>query len=425
MYFFWKDYQFTPDLQKIIREPRFAASVVTSLTIIGIVLYLLNVFFRDRIRVLKHKQLITQMIFSRGLYESKSVQVNKSFGSGAKSVDKITYFPKIYYRIKEGYLYLRFPTDGKKHQENFLSLGQTLENMLFCDLVEVEQEEGYVIYKLLFDVAVNRIGIDEVKPIDGQIKLMKNLTWDYEGLPHMLVSGGTGGGKTYYLLTLINAFCEIGEVSICDPKEADLADLEAILPGQVYSQKNGIKMCVNNFRKDMEERKRTWKSLPNYRSGLNYSALGLPARILVFDEYVAYLSAVDRTTQAEVIDDLLQIILMGRQLGFFLVLACQRPDAKFMPDGMRDQFGLRIALGKMSSLGYTMMFGETDKAFKNKKVKGRGYADTGGNMIMEFYSPLVPKGYDLQEEIGKQLAAKRTSADDSPLATAKSERSGE
>ena len=27
-----------------------------------------------------------------------------------------------------------------------------------------------------------------------------------------------------------------------------------------------------------------------------------------------------------------------------------------------------------------------------KRIKGRGYVDTGGSVISEFYTPLVPKG---------------------------------
>ena len=38
-------------------------------------------------------------------------------------------------------------------------------------------------------------------------------------------------------------------------------------------------------------------------------------------------------------------LMLGRQAGFFLILACQRPDAKYLGDGIRDQFNFRVALG--------------------------------------------------------------------------------
>lgn len=78
-------------------------------------------------------------------------------------------------------------------------------------------------------------------------------------------------------------------------------------------------------------------------------------------------------------------------------MACQRPDAKYLGDGIRDQFNFRVALGRMSELGYNMMFGESNKEFFLKQIKGRGYVDVGTNVISEFYTPLVPKGHDLKE----------------------------
>jgi len=102
--------------------------------------------------------------------------------------------------------------------------------------------------------------------------------------------------------------------------------------------------------------------------------------------------------------------MLGRQSGFFLVLACQRPDAKYLGDGIRDQFNFRVALGRMSELGYNMMFGETDKEFFQKPIRGRGYVDVGTNVISEFYTPLVPRGYDFLTEIGRAVNARSLSS---------------
>lgn len=105
-------------------------------------------------------------------------------------------------------------------------------------------------------------------------------------------------------------------------------------------------------------------------------------------------------------------IPVGVALGFrnqelvaaLIMLACQRPDAKYLGDGIRDQFNFRVALGRMSELGYSMMFGEVKKEFFFKNVKGCGYADTGKGVITEFYTPVVPKGYDFLREIGTLAA---------------------
>ena len=58
---------------------------------------------------------------------------------------------------------------------------------------------------------------------------MKNLVWEYVALPHALIAGGTGGGKTYFLLTLIEALLHTNAVLyILDPKNADLAELGTV-----------------------------------------------------------------------------------------------------------------------------------------------------------------------------------------------------
>ena len=60
---------------------------------------------------------------------------------------------------------------------------------------------------------------DEVRAENGCLRLMKNLVWEYDTLPHALIAGGTGGGKTYFLLTLIEALLHTDAVIyILDPK---------------------------------------------------------------------------------------------------------------------------------------------------------------------------------------------------------------
>lgn len=158
------------------------------------------------------------------------------------------------------------------------------------------------------------------------------------------------------------------------------------------------------------------KKMPHYKTGENYAYLNLEPNFLIFDEYVAYMEMLSAKENMAVMNKLKQIVMLGRQAGFFIILACQRPDAKYLQDGIRDQFNFRVALGRMSELGYSMMFGDVDKDFFLKQIKGRGYVDVGTNVISEFYTPLVPKGHDFLETIGalchsKPLVKKEESED--------------
>ena len=219
-------------------------------------------------------------------------------------------------------------------------------------------------------------------------------------LPHMLIAGGTGGGKTYFILTLIEALLHTdSKLYILDPKNADLADLGSVM-ANVYYRKEDLLSCIETFYEEMMKRSEEMKQMKNYKTGKNYAYLGLPAHFLIFDEYVAFMEMLGTKENTAVMNKLKQIVMLGRQAGFFLILACQRPDAKYLSDGIRDQFNFRVALGRMSEMGYGMMFGsDVQKDFFLKRIKGRGYVDVGTSVISEFYTPLVPKGYDFLEEI--------------------------
>lgn len=167
---------------------------------------------------------------------------------------------------------------------------------------------------------------------------------------------GTGGGKTYFILTLIEALLYTdSNMYILDPKNADLADLGSVLEN-VYYKKEDMVFYIDNFYEEMMKRSEDMKQMENYKTGENIAYLGLPANFLIFDEYVAFMEILWAKENTAALNKLKQIVMLGRQAGFFLILACQRPDAKYLGNGIRDQFNFRVALGRMSEMGYGMMF---------------------------------------------------------------------
>jgi len=347
-----------------------------------------------------HRQAIARMIIDNGWCETenvKSVGWFKDLGKSSKT--KIVSFPKLWYRMEKGVITLTVKIIMDKHQRQLADLESKIEPGLFCETISKDYCEGYIIYKFLYDAQRARITIDDVVVKDGELKLMQHILWKFDTLPHMLIAGGTGSGKTYFLLTLIHALAKTNAVLyVLDPKNADLADLVNVMPN-VHSAKDEMVACLEQFYDDMMTRNVAMKQMPNYKTGQNYAALGLPAHFLIFDEYVAFMEMLGRKS-VEAMDKIKQIVMLGRQSGFFLILACQRPDAKYLQDGARDQFNFRLALGRMSEHGYGMMFGDVRRDFFPKTINGRGYVDVGENIISEFYTPLVPRGYDFLEAIG-------------------------
>ncbi|WP_347339059.1 hypothetical protein [Enterococcus larvae] len=158
------------------------------------------------------------MLKSSGLFEKKEQK------NADRTKEKLI-FPKVYYRNTKEILYLTVPTDGMNWHDHFQKIAKTFEEMYIADFMDEQKEMGFTTYSLMIDVISKRINSSDCMVTNGQVKLMDGGVWDYAEVPHMLVVGGTDGGKTYFLLTPIQALIKDGTVDICDPKEADLKDL--------------------------------------------------------------------------------------------------------------------------------------------------------------------------------------------------------
>lgn len=383
--------------------PYFVFTILLSLVVATAVSLLYYRMRPDRVKQMEHREKLAEMVIENNWCEMESKK-NTSFFKDLpsdKEKKKITSFPKIYYRFEDNQIKILVKISMGKNQEKLLNLESKLESGLFCECIMKELKESYIEYTLLYNLMENRIRIDEMIVKDNSLRLMKNLYWRINKLPHMLIIGGTGSGKSYFILSLITALLRSNAVlSIIDPKNADLADLATVMP-DVYSDKDEIIKCLTQFEEDMINQSEAMKQHPNYKTGEDYSYLGLPPHFLIFDEFIAFMAMLDRKQSDAVGSAMMRIAMLGRQAGYFLILACQRPDSKYFGDGVRDQFNFRVALGRVSDLGYTMAFGETDKEFFLKDIKGRGYVDAGVGVISEFYTPLVPEGYDFLGEIGR------------------------
>ena len=313
-----------------------------------VTIWLLYRRFPDKLNEMRHRQKLARMVLENQWYEQSDTKQSEGFFKDlpASSKPKIARFPRMYYRMENGLLHITAEITLGKFQEPLLHLENKLESGLYCELISRELLDGFVEYTLLYDMIANRIPISEVRVEHGKMRLMQNTYWEFDSLPHMLIAGGTGGGKTYFILTLIRALLENNAVlHILDPKNADLADLSSVLPN-VCSRKEEIVQCITDFCTAMHERSADMKRMENYKTGENYAYLGLPPQFLVFDEYVAFMEMLTNREREDVLNKLRQIVMLGRQAGFFLILACQRPDAKYLGDGIRDQFNFRVALGR-------------------------------------------------------------------------------
>ena len=353
-------------------------------------------------------RILSRFLLENNLYLVKKVRRDKGI------VEKIT-LPKVYLKQSRYEIQVSFILEGNKFQDRFLNLGSTLEVMFNGDFRDKSFDNCFVKYKIAINRIDSRISIDQVEVKGSKIRLMKDVYWDYVKDSHLLVGGGTGGGKTVTLMSIIYALLKVGYIDICDPKNSDLASLKKlpVFHGRVYSSKEDI---INCFRENVEFMKKRYEvltSFPDYRPGTYYTHYNLKPKFILVDEWAALMAKIDRdySQQSELMEYLTQIVLEGRQAGVYVIFAMQRPDGEFIKTALRDNFMKRLSVGHLESTGYDMMFGDANKTKEFKKldeingvkVKGRGYIANNGELAGEFFSPYVPldQGFSFYDAYSK------------------------
>lgn len=405
-------FYYYPIYELIIADPVFYAPKIAltllppllMVPLINLLLYQKALFFQR----LNTMRIMTNFLLENRYYLSKTIKRE------GKTIEKIV-LPRVYVKRGKYQLLASFILEGNKFQDRFINLGATLEVMFNGDFRNKTFDNRFVTYEIAINRIASRINVSEVTMTDKGLRLMKDVFWDYIAEPHLLISGGTGGGKTVVLMTIVWALAKIGFIDLCDPKNADLAGLKAIpvFKGRVFTSKEDIIACLKDNVTFMEDRYEAIQNRPDYKIGKNFSDYGLKPKFIVIDEWAAFIAKIenDYHLQAEATEYLSQIVLEGRQSGVFVIFAMQRPDGEYIKTALRDNFMKRLSVGHLEDTGYTMMFGDANrnKEFKKldkingKKVHGRGYIANNGELAGEFFSPYVPfdKGFSFEEEFRK------------------------
>lgn len=376
-----------------------------------LVAYLLNRMCYEKIvffQKLNSLRILSRFLIENNLYLIKNIRREN------KTIEKIV-LPQVYLKQSRYKIEVRFILEGNKFQDRFLNLGSTLEVMFNGDFRNKTFDKRFITYDIAINRIDSRITINEVEVNGSKLQLMKDVTWDYIEEPHLLIGGGTGGGKTVVLMTIIYALAKIGFVDICDPKNSDLAGLKKIpvFHGRVYTSKEDIIQCFKENVDFMEKRYELMSTSPKFQAGKNFTHYGMTPKFILVDEWAALMAKIDRDygLQSELMEYLSQLVLEGRQAGVFIIFAMQRPDGEFIKTALRDNFMKRLSVGHLESTGYDMMFGDANKTKEFKKldeingvkVKGRGYIANNGDLAGEFFSPYVPldQGFSFYDAYAK------------------------
>lgn len=167
--------------------------------------------------------------------------------------------------------------------------------------------------------------------------------WNTDKVPHTLISGITGGGKTVLSQTVVNQLLkEDCEVYIADFKAG--GDWNGIVDR--YADYVECDLLLNDF----------------YEKFCNtIKVKGHKESFLIFDEFSSYALSKDTKEFKDMMSKVSHIAFMGRSFGYHLIFISQQFNAKVLDTAIREQFGIKIYMGStISTESATMLFPNAD-----------------------------------------------------------------
>lgn len=227
-----------------------------------------------------------------------------------------------------------------------------------------------------------RIGYDEQLYMDYNIG-DEPVYWEHVKYAHMLLCGPTGSGKTY---ALKNILVDAGRVDyvrlhLCDFKNDDFKFAEGA--PRYY----GFKACaqgLNDFYEAFEAR----------QSGADDMRFPL---FLVFDEWGAYLSTLDKKQAEAEKAKLSTLLMLGRSFNVHVVISQQRADAEYFAKA-RDNFGAILGMGELSKEAKEMLFSEVKEHMRPVETPGIGHFLQGAKLY-RVWVPFLQQADDLNAAI--------------------------
>ena len=223
----------------------------------------------------------------------------------------------------------------------------------------------------------------------GQVLLV-----DIAELPHMLVAGTTGSGKTIFLDDIVLSILYKADpkkvkMIMIDPKGVDLTFFEGVphmLAPVVYKKDRIIPML--DYVVTEVQKRLNWfsqcgvKNIGDYNK--KYVDEPLPRILVIIDEYSEFMN--DYRIDFEAIVD--SICSNGRIVGIHMIIATQNPTAKVMTGGIKSNFMCRASFAVVDSKASMTIFDTSDA----NKLCGSGdmlFAITTGTGLRHAQAPLV------------------------------------
>ncbi|MEI7741696.1 MAG: DNA translocase FtsK [bacterium] len=214
----------------------------------------------------------------------------------------------------------------------------------------------------------------------------KSWTAALDKMPHLLVAGQTGSGKSVCLNTIILSLmykCGPDDLKmiLVDPKRVEMSLYNGI-PYLLTPVVTDVKKTVNALKWAVQEMDRRYEKLQAFgaRDIKTYNEKaedGLPYLVIVIDELADLMS----TSAQEVEASIVRLAQMSRAVGIHLILATQRPSVNVITGLIKANIPGRIAFAVASSIDSRTILDQPGA----DKLLGRG------DMLMSSAEMATPK----------------------------------
>lgn len=340
-------------------------------------IYFISKRFRNRLtRFLKPKPIdreLRALIVNNGLYKA----------NGADIYDHID----LSYMETPNEVWVWAYKIGDNWQDSADKLGEKIESVMGMKMLGTEETINYYKYELA-KRPIERTVIEnefDLLSTDYSLKIpiYGSLNMDLKASYSSIVSGASGGGKSFYTFSLLTKFIaqtikfeengqefkKHAQLWAIDPKMSDLYKLFKVsgMPEELYGHTNAEAFkIVKNYLELMERRKEIYASSDKFNVvGLD---IGMEPTLLVIEEYSSLVASMDSKQKKEFENMIVQIAQKGRQLSMGIMIVMQQPRAESLSTAIREQCNYKFFMGNPSSESASMMFG----ASKVPKVSGKG-----------------------------------------------------
>ena len=254
---------------------------------------------------------------------------------------------------------------------------------------------------------------------------------DLTKMPHLLVAGASGKGKSVCLNSIINGLLmtrtpEQLRMILVDPKRTEFSNYKAmphlLVPVVVDAKK--VLGALRWAAKEMEQRLIKFSNV-GARDIMEYNDSGdekVPYIVIIIDE----LADIMTLCGTEVTPVLGRLMALARVTGIHLILATQRPDVKTISGTIKANIPGRVALGTsnatdsrtiLDEAGAELLCAKGDMLYKSEEglVRTQGSLITKGELsrIMEFVVKQWPAQFD-ESIVDEMESEEKSPADKEP-----------